>query len=143
MKCGIALACRQPQEVLFIRDDNEPILPVRDVRSAMMGRADKGLIITSGTFTLEAKKTPDRDWSDEQLSVVDERHYRRYVRVQLELRAQCRSGSSTALRQCLKNTSTGHRTGDAKTTFRSTYSEASTPRLLDKGLIQLAGSKEK
>ena len=29
---------------------------VRDFRGAMMGRADKGIIITTGTFTLEAKK---------------------------------------------------------------------------------------
>jgi restriction system protein len=29
---------------------------VRDFRGAMMGRADKGLVITTGTFTLDAKK---------------------------------------------------------------------------------------
>ena len=29
---------------------------VRDFRGAMMGRADKGIIITTGTFTLDAKK---------------------------------------------------------------------------------------
>jgi restriction system protein len=29
---------------------------VRDFRGAIMGRTDKGLIITTGTFTLEAKK---------------------------------------------------------------------------------------
>jgi len=34
---------------------------VRDFRGAMMGRADKGLIITTGTFTLEAKKETRRD----------------------------------------------------------------------------------
>jgi restriction system protein len=34
---------------------------VRDFRGAMMGRADKGLIITTGTFTLEAKKESRRD----------------------------------------------------------------------------------
>ena len=34
---------------------------VRDFRGAMMGRADKGLIITTGTFTLEAKKEASRD----------------------------------------------------------------------------------
>lgn len=34
---------------------------VRDFRGAMMGRADKGLIITTGTFTLEAKKEARRD----------------------------------------------------------------------------------
>lgn len=34
---------------------------VRDFRGAMTGRADKGLIITTGTFTLEAKKEARRD----------------------------------------------------------------------------------
>lgn len=34
---------------------------VRDFRGAMMGRADKGIIITTGTFTLEAKKEAHRE----------------------------------------------------------------------------------
>lgn len=34
---------------------------VRDFRGAMMGRADKGIIITTGTFTTEAKKEASRD----------------------------------------------------------------------------------
>lgn len=34
---------------------------VRDFRGAMMGRADKGIIITTGSFTLEAKKEAKRD----------------------------------------------------------------------------------
>ena len=34
---------------------------VRDFRGAMTGRADKGIIITTGTFTLEAKKEARRD----------------------------------------------------------------------------------
>ena len=34
---------------------------VRDFRGAMAGRADKGIIITTGTFTLEAKKEARRD----------------------------------------------------------------------------------
>jgi restriction system protein len=34
---------------------------VRDFRGAMMGRADKGIIISTGTFTLEAKKEARRD----------------------------------------------------------------------------------
>lgn len=34
---------------------------VRDFRGAMMGRADKGIIITTGTFTTEAKKEARRD----------------------------------------------------------------------------------
>lgn len=34
---------------------------VRDFRGAMMGRTDKGIILTTGTFTLEAKKEARRD----------------------------------------------------------------------------------
>jgi restriction system protein len=34
---------------------------IRDFRGAMMGRADKGIIITTGSFTLEAKKEARRD----------------------------------------------------------------------------------
>jgi restriction system protein len=34
---------------------------VRDFRGAMQGRTDKGLIITTGTFTLDAKKEARRD----------------------------------------------------------------------------------
>ena len=34
---------------------------VRDFRGAMMGRADKGIIMTTGTFTMEAKREARRD----------------------------------------------------------------------------------
>jgi restriction system protein len=34
---------------------------IRDFRGSMMGRADKGIILTTGTFTLEAKKEARRD----------------------------------------------------------------------------------
>ena len=34
---------------------------VRNFRGAMQGRADKGLIITTGTFTSEARKEATRD----------------------------------------------------------------------------------
>ena len=34
---------------------------IRDFRGAMQGRADKGLFITTGTFTKEAKKEATRD----------------------------------------------------------------------------------
>ena len=34
---------------------------VRDFRGAMMGRADKGMIITTGTFTSDARKEAVRD----------------------------------------------------------------------------------
>lgn len=38
-----------------------PSSTVRDFRGAMQGRADKGLIITTGTFTAEARKEATRD----------------------------------------------------------------------------------
>jgi restriction system protein len=34
---------------------------IRDFRGAMLGRADKGIILTTGTFTAEAKKEARRD----------------------------------------------------------------------------------
>ena len=34
---------------------------VRDFRGAMVGRADKGLLITTGTFTQKAKQEATRD----------------------------------------------------------------------------------
>jgi restriction system protein len=34
---------------------------IRDFRGAMVGRSDKGLMITTGTFTSEAKKEATRD----------------------------------------------------------------------------------
>jgi restriction system protein len=34
---------------------------VRDFRGAMVGRADKGLVITTGTFTADARKEATRD----------------------------------------------------------------------------------
>jgi restriction system protein len=38
-----------------------PTSTVRDFRGAMQGRADKGLIITTGTFTADARKEATRD----------------------------------------------------------------------------------
>ncbi len=45
------------------RYSDRPVTPsqVRDFRGAMQGRADKGLILTTGTFTVEAKKEATRD----------------------------------------------------------------------------------
>jgi restriction system protein len=34
---------------------------IRDFRGAMVGRADKGLFITTGTFTRDAKREAQRD----------------------------------------------------------------------------------
>ena len=43
--------------------DNKPVTPshVRDFRGAMQGRADRGLILTTGTFTRDARTEATRD----------------------------------------------------------------------------------
>ena len=45
---------------------------VRDFRDAMAGRGDKGLLITTGTFTAEAKAEPTRDGAP-PLDLIDGR----------------------------------------------------------------------
>lgn len=41
--------------------DSVPPAQIRDFRGAMMGRADKGIFLTTGTFTREARKEAVRD----------------------------------------------------------------------------------
>ena len=51
-------------QVLFqCKRYQESVVPsqVRDFRGAMAGRADKGMIITTGTFTAEARREASRD----------------------------------------------------------------------------------
>jgi len=43
---------------------------VRDFRGAMDGRADKGIILTTGTFTTDAKKESRRDGAT-PIEIVD------------------------------------------------------------------------
>lgn len=38
-----------------------PPAQVRDFRGAMQGRADKGIVLTTGTFTAEARREAVRD----------------------------------------------------------------------------------
>ena len=45
---------------------------VRDFRGAMVGRADKGLIITTGGFTIEARREATRDGAP-PLDLIDGR----------------------------------------------------------------------
>ena len=51
---NIVFQCKRYKEVVSPHH-------VRDFRGAMQGRADKGLIITTGRFTPEAKKEATRD----------------------------------------------------------------------------------
>lgn len=56
---------------------------VRDFRGAMMGRADKGIIITTGTFTTEAKKEARRDGAPPIELVDGEQLVRMFERLEL------------------------------------------------------------
>ncbi|GAJ23556.1 unnamed protein product, partial [marine sediment metagenome] len=49
---------------------NVPSKEIRDFRSAMIGRADKGLFITTGNYTIEAKKEASRDGAP-KIDLVD------------------------------------------------------------------------
>lgn len=49
---------------------NVPSKEIRDFRGAMIGRADKGLFITTGNFTTEAKKEASRDGAP-KIDLVD------------------------------------------------------------------------
>jgi restriction system protein len=59
---------------------------VRDFRGAMQGRADKGLILTTGTFTSEARKEATRDGVPPIELVDSEKLIHMFARAQLGLR---------------------------------------------------------
>jgi len=59
---------------------------VRDFRGAMMGRADKGLILTTGTFTAEAKREAMRDGVPPIELVDGERLIEMFEKLELGLR---------------------------------------------------------
>lgn len=59
---------------------------VRDFRGAMMGRADKGIIITTGTFTTEATKEARRDGAPPIELVDGETLVRMFERLELGVR---------------------------------------------------------
>jgi restriction system protein len=48
---------------------------VRDLRGAMAGRGDKGLPITTGTFTADARKDATRDGA-QPIDLIDGDHLR-------------------------------------------------------------------
>jgi restriction system protein len=54
VSCKVLFQCKRYQGSV-----GAPV--VRDFRGAMMGRADKGIIMTTGTFTMEAKREARRD----------------------------------------------------------------------------------
>lgn len=60
---------------------------LRDFRGAMMGRADKGIILTTGSFTLDAKKEARRDGVPPIELVDGEKLIEMFERLELGLKA--------------------------------------------------------
>ena len=60
---------------------------VRDFRGAMSGRADKGIIITTGTFTAEAKREATRDGAPPIELIDGEKLIDMFEKLELGLRA--------------------------------------------------------
>lgn len=59
---------------------------IRDFRGAMMGRADKGILITTGSFTLDAKKESRRDGAP-PIEIIDgEKLIEMFERLELGLK---------------------------------------------------------
>lgn len=56
---------------------------IRDFRGAMIGRADKGIFITTGTFTMDAKKEAVRDGANPIELVDGEKLVRMFERLEL------------------------------------------------------------
>ena len=61
---------------------------VGDFRNAMLGRADKGIIITTGTFTADARREADRDGAPPVELVDGEKLVEMFERVNVGLRQQ-------------------------------------------------------
>ena len=59
---------------------------VGDFRNAMLGRADKGIIITTGTFTADARREADRDGAPPVELVDGEKLVEMFERVNLGLK---------------------------------------------------------
>ena len=121
---GIALACRQPQEVLLIRDDNDHFL--FDVST-----------IPHLTIDFNNVHSARQRLQDELMARFRERQYVNDARVQLAI-AGLSAEELTALKQVAEY-ATGTVWGRKDTGSVDFSAMASTPRLLDKGLIQLAG----
>src|SRR5690625_7384032 len=60
MKCGMSICFHIIFQIKRYKVSVSPS-QIRDFRGAMQGRADKGLFITTGTFTREALKEATRD----------------------------------------------------------------------------------
>lgn len=121
---GIALACRQPQEVLLIRDDSDSFL--FDVSTIPHMTIDFGRI-------QEARKL----LQDELIARLRESSYVSDARVKLAI-AGLSAEELTVLKQ-VADYAPGTVWGRKDTGSVDFFAMASTPRLLDKGLIKLEG----
>lgn len=70
---------------------------VRDFRGAMVGRADKGVLISTGGFTLEARREATRDGAP-PIDLIDGRLYERVLS---STWSPSRTGSVRSKRACL------------------------------------------
>lgn len=59
---------------------------IRDFRGAMIGRADKGIVITTGRFTMDAKREAVRDGVDPIELIDGEKLVQMFERLQLGVR---------------------------------------------------------
>ncbi len=59
---------------------------IRDFRGAMIGRADKGIFLTTGSFTLDAKKEAVRDGTNPIELVDGEKLIKMFERLELGLK---------------------------------------------------------
>jgi hypothetical protein len=124
---GIALACRQPQEVLLIRDDNDHFL--FDVST-----------IPHLTIDFNNVQSARQRLQDELMARLRERQYVNDARVQMAI-AGLSAEELTALKQVAEY-APGTVWGRKDTGTVDFLAMVSTPRLLDKGIIQLAGRFE-
>jgi restriction system protein len=56
---------------------------IRDFRGAMIGRADKGIFLTTGTFTMDSKREAVRDGANPIELVDGEKLVRMFERLEL------------------------------------------------------------
>lgn len=61
---------------------------IRDFRGALIGRADKGIVITTGSFTMDAKKEAVRDGANPIELVDGEKLIKMFERLELGMRPQ-------------------------------------------------------
>lgn len=59
---------------------------IRDFRGALQGRADKGVFLTTGTFTMDAKREAARDGVNPIELVDGEKLLRMFERLELGLK---------------------------------------------------------